>query len=42
MVHKVQFVSGKNAGRTHVATTWFNALAHPEKARRERGDRSRE
>jgi arsenate reductase len=33
MVSSVLFVSVRNAGRTQMATAWFNALVHPGKAR---------
>ncbi len=33
MVATVLFASVRNAGRTQMATAWFNALAHPDRAR---------
>ena len=33
MVSTVLFTSVRNAGRTQMAAAWFNALAHPDKAR---------
>ena len=33
MVSTVLFASVRNAGRTQMAAAWFNALAHPDKAR---------
>jgi hypothetical protein len=33
MLASVLFVSVRNSVRTHMATAWFNALAHPARAR---------